>query len=118
MQAVYADQNGQPLYIVQHMNQPTLIPLQAGALSAVTAPNSTVSNSIGTGPNSKLEQSKQSSLTLHTPPPSEWGEGGGRREGRRREGGREEGGYDSLNSIPRMSVGNGLLPCGRALYIC
>lgn len=74
MQAVYADQNGQPLYIVQHMNQPTLIPLQAGALAAGTAPNSTgtVPNSVGAGPNSlKLDQSKQSSLTLHTPPPSE-----------------------------------------------
>ena len=84
VQAVYTDQNGQPLYIVQHMNQPTLIPLQAGQISAATAPNSTVavSNSAGTVPNSlKLDQSKQQpSLTLHTPPSEGGGMEGGRGE--------------------------------------
>lgn len=67
VQAVYTDQNGQPLYIVQQMNQPTLIPIQAAggtgqASTVVSAPSSL-----------KIDQNKQQSpLALQTPPPSEW----------------------------------------------
>ncbi|CAI8030048.1 Forkhead box protein P4 [Geodia barretti] len=66
VQAVYTDQNGQPLYIVQHMNQPTLIPIQAagggGQSVAVT--------SMAAAPTSlKIDQGGRSPLTLHTPPP-------------------------------------------------
>ena len=69
VQAVYTDQTGQPLYIVQHMNQPTLIPIQpaaatagGGAAAVTSAPSSL-----------KIEAPKQPSLTLQTPPPSELG---------------------------------------------